>query len=248
MIPFTSNPHENQLASVIVRFYPERRASVEYSAQTDDQRESYRRLARLLPHCYGRILYNMGKSPYADTLLETVNGITSYALERSIKGENILDDYILPVEPGDGEAIKVFKAVLYNEGDDIVEVEMDPGDEMFFAPLSLLCFLQHAIDTLPEDYVFKLFTCLRGFNIYFYEFGNYYDEESLVKAPDFGYTYLIEQQFGIELKLNENGFPTPNPGSLLTAKKQRTQRKMCPSPFYFSTKHLQFTPMMFIIK
>lgn len=86
------------------------------------------------------------------------------------------------------EEIKVYEGKLYQKSDGclIIQTGMNRGGEGYFAPVSVMMFLQYLINSLLEINLAYLMMVITFMNKYYQDIGDYSDIHSTINAPNFG--------------------------------------------------------------
>ena len=156
---------EKKTGILTVKFYgdpqntvAEDEVSVEY---TGDMQDSQWVAANLWKYAC-KVLYNLGNDPAADMLRTILIRKIASGLKKS---DDVLhgDNYSLKKISGrlDKKYVKICQAIFYEKSQP--KTKFSFGGESYYAPMSVMAFLQYIIDTLPKDNLSQVSELLQGF-------------------------------------------------------------------------------------
>lgn len=182
---------QKEIASITIKFYDEETASVEYKTDGENTDENQYNLFEFFAMYYAKMLYNLGRGEVADGLIAYTQtaaksmGITNGNI-RDL-GFNILSPKQKLILPLNKEVIKEYRGELKERsGRKILQTDMSMGGEEYFAPNSVIMFLQFAVQELPEYLLPLLAHLVGGMNTYYRTEGDYTDIKSTLEAPAYG--------------------------------------------------------------
>ena len=108
----------------------------------------------------GKVMYNLGADPAAHMLRTTLFEKITNGLR---KGDDILHgpNYSLNKVTERSGHVKACKATFYEK--DQPKTTFSWGGESYYAPMSVLAFLQYLVDNLAEDQLNEITELLQGF-------------------------------------------------------------------------------------
>lgn len=191
------------IGTLEIKFYSEDTFSVLYNTDVTNRKVKELDLIQLFTLYYAKMLYNIGpmRNPagfVADQLIVTMEGILR---DKGKKGRktNILQKGQKIIEPQSISETKVYTAELYKQPDRtrVIQTRMSWGEEGYYAPMSVVIFLQYLNKALPRNKLNFLEVALLSMNKYYQELGSYMDVRSIIEASKFGLdtaaTFLPEQ-------------------------------------------------------
>lgn len=180
------------LGKVTVKFYGKQAASVEYETTVSDEEQKETDLLMLFALYYAKMLYNLNRGEPADRLICYVQEAVEDVMgEDGINRAKILASGLELVEPRGEGITKMYSGELFGKPDQtrIIQTYMNAGGEEYYAPASVVIFLQYLIFNLPEGLLVFLASVLRGMDEYFSAVGDYSKMRSINKAPNYGINY-----------------------------------------------------------
>lgn len=193
--------NQNFIGTVKIKFYDQDTASVEYKANCDDKGKIEEDLIDLFTLFYAKVLFNLGKSKIADSLIQYVQNAYNDVIKKDqLKRASILGSKLALVQPINTTAIKNCVVDYFKNRDGLtaVSIQLDLIGEGYYAPTSVIILLQYIINFLKPKLLTLFMYELRAMNDY-YKRINYYTEEGLNGAPSYAYGHSIF----IVSKLNE---------------------------------------------
>lgn len=192
------------VGTVKITFYGENNAAVVYETDITNPEFINHSKIELFAMYYAKTLYNLGKGEHADLLIEYIQKATDESIKGAfvenkntgelgmvkseIKRPLILGTGQKLVDPRQEKGTKTYTGELYQKSDGslTIQTHMDWGGEGYYAPLSVIMFLQYLINSLPEIMLAYLMVILNFMNKYYREIGSYSDIRSIIDAPTFG--------------------------------------------------------------
>ncbi|MBI1833900.1 MAG: hypothetical protein HYR90_03660 [Candidatus Andersenbacteria bacterium] len=178
-----------KIGAVIIQFYGEDKASVEYmsEAMANASRESD--LVQMFTLYYAKMLFNLGRGEPADALVKhiTTAGVSVFN-DGSPKRANVLSSGQELVKSGFGSVTKTYAGELYEKSDGtrVIQTQMDTVGEGYYAPVSTVMFFQYLAKSLSDTALLFLVTSIAGMTKYYREVGDYSKLQSIFEAPKYG--------------------------------------------------------------
>lgn len=156
---------EKKTGILTVKFYgdpqntlAEDEVSVEYTGNMQDSQL----VAANFWKYAGKVLYNLGNDPAAD-MLRTI--LIQKIVDGLEKTDDVLhgDNYSLKKISSrpDKKHVKICEAIFYERSQP--KTKFSFGGESYYAPMSVIAFLQYIIDTLPKENLIQVSDLLKGF-------------------------------------------------------------------------------------
>lgn len=181
--------NKNLIGAVKIKFYDQDTASVEYETNCNDKEKIEEDLMDLFTLFYAKILFNLGKSKTADSLIQYVqNAYNDVIKEDQLIRASILGSKLMLVQPINTTVIKNCVVDYFKNRDGLtaVSIKLDLIGEGYYAPTSAIILLQYIINFLQPKLLILFMYELRAMNDY-YKRINYYTEEGLNGAPSYAY-------------------------------------------------------------
>ena len=173
---------------VAIRFSGENETHVQTATLEDNW------VTEVLLFCwyYARMLTNLGEADdVALTLLQTVDSLANQALNSEPAEPSVLPDEITLSKEMLDTPTRMYVGTLYEKGEGtfIMNTEVTPGGEGWYAPISVLALLQHTLDRFqpPQQKVLWLSIC--GMHEYYAERG-WTGLPSINEAPSAGFAFM----------------------------------------------------------
>jgi len=183
------------IGTATICFYGKEEGSVEYKTKISDNEQKENDLLQLFALYYARILFNLNRGIHADTLIDSVQKtIESIFSKEVLHRDNILSSGNNLVESKTDGVTKRFAGELYQKSDKsrIVQTHMSSKNNSYYAPISVLIFLQYLINHLPEGTLIFLLFVLGGMHRYYQEVSDYSKMRSQLDAPQYGFNIAME--------------------------------------------------------
>lgn len=183
---------ENKLiGTVLIKFYGEDEVSVDYETDVSDQEQKEMDMIQIFALYYAKMLYNLNRGEIANTLIVYIQkAVSEIIADDDVKRSNILSSGQKLVELKENNATKVYSGELFEKSNKtrIIQTHVEMVGEGYYIPTSTIMFLQWLINKLSDESLVFLTLSLVGMNKYYREQGSYADMESMIAAPNFGFS------------------------------------------------------------